>query len=160
MATIKSSTVKQDFEEYVGDTLTMKFNWVAGASVYSDVDLSNAVITNGVVISGVDSVYIGGKAYGNPTLQTAVVITGTQVNLTGYTARMHVKAAIDDVTPLQIGTVTLGGSTNNVICELSNAQTTELGAGKFVYDIEITDTLGKVNTFAIGKIKLKLSATI
>lgn len=88
---------------------------------------------------------------------------GTQVNLTGYTAKMDIRTAIGAaalITVTQADALVLGGVTNNISIALTPAQTkTTLGVGSFVYDIQLTDTLSKVNTLIAGKIVIKASVT-
>lgn len=88
---------------------------------------------------------------------------GTVIDLTGYSARMHVRVSLEDVSPvisLNSGSgILLSSSGNNLVVTISAAQTGTLGVGSWLYDIELTDSLGKVNTFCYGKIKLKQAVT-
>lgn len=71
---------------------------------------------------------------------------GALVNLTGYTARMHVRAQIEapspDVSPLIAltttnGRITLGGALGTVTLSISAADTAALSAGTYYYDLEM-----------------------
>lgn len=88
--------------------------------------------------------------------------SGVLTNLAGYSAKMDIKVDTDSPSLLTLtdaGSITLGGTPNNLIVELTPTQTKQLGTGSFVYDIEITNSLGKVNTLVSGKITLKQSVT-
>lgn len=91
--------------------------------------------------------------------------TGALVNLTGYTARMDVRAA-DDVAPNAPGTpivqlttangrITLGGALGTVALALTSAVTAALvptsNAGPYVYDLELVSAGGVVTRLLQGK---------
>jgi len=86
-----------------------------------------------------------------------------QVDLTGYTAKMQVKHKKTDTTALLTLTdtagIVLGGVDNNIVAELSDAQSAELGEGQFVFDIQLTNASGKSRTLIYGTIVLQLSVT-
>lgn len=88
---------------------------------------------------------------------------GTVIDLSSHTARMQVRVAISDVSPVLSLTnssgIALASTGNNLVVTISAAQTLTLGVGSWIYDIELTDSLGKVNTFCYGKIKLKQAVT-
>ena len=115
MAKILSQTVTVDYEEYVGDTLLMLFN-------YKD-------------------------------------STGAVINLTGYSAVLTISKTIDDIPDLTLTDtigdgIILGGTPSNIAIEITHTQTTLLSAGSFVYRLRLTDSLLRVNTLVVGKIKL------
>lgn len=94
--------------------------------------------------------------------RTAAKPLGTQIDLTGCTFRLHVKASLDDVLPLVAKTntdFTVGDSDCNIKVKLTSTDLTTLGPGVFIYDVEITNSLGEPDTFAYGKIKLTQSGT-
>lgn len=66
----------------------------------------------------------------------------TPINLTGYTARMHVRTNIEDATPIlelttENGRITLGGALGTITLLVSAADTAALSAGSAVYDLEL-----------------------
>lgn len=68
--------------------------------------------------------------------------TGLPVNLTGYTARMQVRATIDSGSTLlslttENGGIDLGGTAGTVTLTATATQTAAVAAGCYVYDIEL-----------------------
>lgn len=68
--------------------------------------------------------------------------TGLPVNLTGYTARMQVRATIDSASILLSLTtensgIALGGAAGTVTVTATATQTAAVAAGCYVYDIEL-----------------------
>jgi hypothetical protein len=68
--------------------------------------------------------------------------TGVPVNLTGYTARMQVRATIDSASTLLSLTtensgIALGGAAGTVTITATATQTAAVAAGCYVYDIEL-----------------------
>ena len=67
------------------------------------------------------------------------------VDLTGYTAKMQVRIikpaskVILELTSLLGGGITLGGVDGTIDLDLSAADTAEIPAGRYVYDLEMTD---------------------
>lgn len=88
---------------------------------------------------------------------------GVLIDLAGYTAKMNVctePLATPLLTLTEINGIVLDGTPNNIVVTITAAQThTTLGVGDFVYDIELTDTLGKVNTLIEGNIVIQQSVT-
>lgn len=88
---------------------------------------------------------------------------GTPIDLLGYTAKMDIctEALTTPILTLtDTDGITLDGSPNNIVVVLTPAQThTTLGVGDFVYDLELTDGLGAVNTLIEGTITINQSVT-
>lgn len=66
------------------------------------------------------------------------------VNLTGYTARMHVRESYDsDAIVLELttsnGGITLGGAAGTIMLTVSATETAALPNGYYVYDIELVN---------------------
>lgn len=64
------------------------------------------------------------------------------INITGYTARMHVREAVESSsTILELTTensrITLGGAAGTITLTVSAATMAGLTAGKYVYDLEL-----------------------
>lgn len=67
---------------------------------------------------------------------------GTLVNLSGYTARMQVRATVDAPTTVlslttENGGITLGGALGTIALSVSATSTAALTPGTFVYDLEL-----------------------
>lgn len=68
--------------------------------------------------------------------------TGVPVNVTGYTARMQVRATIDAGATLlsfttENGGITLGGAAGTITVTATAATTASVSAGCYVYDLEL-----------------------
>lgn len=64
------------------------------------------------------------------------------INITGYTARMHVRAEVESAsTILELTTennrITLGGAAGTITLNVSASTMAGLTAGKYVYDLEL-----------------------
>jgi hypothetical protein len=87
------------------------------------------------------------------------------VNLTGYTARMQVRAVITDTTPLldlttTNGAIVLGGALGTIAVTASAAQTAALTApSKGVYDLELVSPSGFVTRLLKGHVKITPEVT-
>ncbi len=77
------------------------------------------------------------------------------INLTGYSARMHVRREIGDTdTVLELSSgsgLTLGGSAGTVAVEIAAADTVDL-SGVYVYDLEVESGDGVVTRLIQGSI--------
>lgn len=90
--------------------------------------------------------------------------TVTPVDLTGATARMHVRPEIDSsviylTLTTENGGITLGGALGTIALHLSAADTTPLTWEEAVYDLEIVFPDGRVRRFMAGKIKTSPEVT-
>jgi len=88
---------------------------------------------------------------------------GDVVPLTGYTAKMDIRSSVTDETALlslnHMNGITLDDISPNLSVLVTDQQTATLGKGKYVYDIELTEPSGKVNTLVSGTIVLVQSVT-
>lgn len=67
---------------------------------------------------------------------------GDPINLTGYTARMQVRADYDSTTAVltlttENGGITLGGSAGTIVITATATATAALSASTYVYDLEL-----------------------
>lgn len=90
----------------------------------------------------------------------AVTVSGTALNLTGYTARMDIKSAVTNTTALTLTngsgiTMTSGGI---ITLAMTAAQTNDL-SGEYTYDLQITDTSSKKRTYTYGIINVSVDTT-
>jgi len=81
-------------------------------------------------------------------------IDGVTVNLTGYSAAMQVRAAVTSASPVLtfgVGTgLTMGGVAGTVTLAVTDAQTTAIPAGAYVYDLELTAANGTITRMMQG----------
>lgn len=99
--------------------------------------------------------------------------SGALVNLTGYTARMDVRAS-DDIAPTSPGTpivqlttangrITLGGALGTVALALTAAVTAALAptppGGWYVYDLELVSAGGVVTRLLQGRVSVPAEVT-
>lgn len=83
----------------------------------------------------------------------------TPVDLTGYEARMMVRAtALDDTVALELdnlvggaGGITLGGAAGTIELDATATETALVAPGWYVYDLELEDTSGEVTRLLEGK---------
>lgn len=88
-------------------------------------------------------------------------------NLTGYTARMQVRANVTSNTVIATlsttagseGTITLGGTAGTVDLLISAANTASLTAGQYVYDLELVSGGGVVTRLLEGNFKVSAEVT-
>lgn len=93
---------------------------------------------------------------------------GNPVDLTNFTARMHVRETFGAADPLvelttENGRIALGGAAGTIDLSLDNATTTALeytdGRAPFVYDLELVAGAGQVTRLVYGKVKVKREVT-
>ncbi len=85
-------------------------------------------------------------------------------NITGYTARMHVREtanASSTITTLttENSRITLGGTAGTVTLTISAADTANITAGLYVYDLELVSGAGVVSRIIEGNFKVKAEVT-
>jgi len=85
-------------------------------------------------------------------------------NLTGYTARMQVRANTSSNTVIielttENNRITLGGATGTVDLLISAANTATLTAGQYVYDLELVSGGGVVTRLLEGNFKVSAEVT-
>lgn len=89
---------------------------------------------------------------------------GVAVNLTGYTARMQVRATIEAATALidlttANGRIALGGAAGTITLSISAADTEALTAGRGVYDLELVSGSGIVTRLLQGVATISRNVT-
>lgn len=80
-------------------------------------------------------------------------IDGLAVNLTGYTARMQVRADYGAAVALNLASgtgITLGGAAGTIAVVITPVQTAALAAGNYVYDLELESSTGDVTRLVEG----------
>jgi len=93
-------------------------------------------------------------------------VNDVAVNLTGYTARMHVRDAVDSTTTqLELSTtsppggIALGGSAGTITLTVSAAVTAALTPGNYVYDLELVSSGGVVTRLVEGDLEIVAEVT-
>lgn len=87
------------------------------------------------------------------------------INVTGYTARMQVRATLESTqTVLELTTqnnrISLGGALGTVTLTVSAADMTNVSADKYVYDLElVAPTTGVVNRLVQGNFVVRGEVT-
>lgn len=90
-------------------------------------------------------------------------VAGDPIDLTGYTAEMHVRlkaSTVSTITELSTGdsTITLGGAAGTILLAIDAATTETFTAGKYVYDLELYN--GAITTRLIeGTFTIKAEVT-
>lgn len=85
-------------------------------------------------------------------------------NLTGYTARMHVRSTVESASTIielttTNGRITLGGATGQITLTVSAADMVSLTPGKHVYDLEIVSPSGTVSRLVQGNFAIRAEVT-
>jgi len=90
--------------------------------------------------------------------------TKTPINLTGYSARMQVRASVTSAaTVIELTTansrIALGGAAGTVTLTVSATDTAALPAGRYVYDLELVSAAGVVNRLIMGNFVVRAEVT-
>ena len=85
-------------------------------------------------------------------------------NITGYTARMHVRSEVESASlVLELTTansrITLGGATGQVTLNVAASIMTDVPAGKYVYDLELVSTTSVVTRLVQGNFVVRGEVT-
>ena len=76
-------------------------------------------------------------------------LDGTAFNLTGYTVASQMAKSYASTTKTTITASITDAATGAIQLSLSNTQTAALAQGRYVYDVEVTQTSGNVKTRVI-----------
>jgi len=90
--------------------------------------------------------------------------SGAAINLTGYTARMQVRPAVEsNVTLLSLttenGRIALGGAAGTITLTVSATDTAALAATTGVYDLELVSSGGTVTRLLQGTVTISKEVT-
>ena len=88
---------------------------------------------------------------------------GVVINLTGYTARCHVRRRLEDTDKImdlttENGGITLGGVLGTITLNASATVTAQL-SGNGVYDLEMISSGGQVTRLLQGKVSFNANVT-
>jgi hypothetical protein len=83
-------------------------------------------------------------------------INAVNVDLTGYSARMHIRATYTSTTPTaslttENGKIALGGSAGTITVNIPSSETTNFVAKEYVYDLELVSPSLEVTRLIEGK---------
>lgn len=86
------------------------------------------------------------------------------INVTGYSARMQVRASVTATTTvIELTTansrIALGGAAGTVTLTVSAADTAALAAGRYVYDLELVSGSGVVSRLIMGNFVVRGEVT-
>lgn len=88
---------------------------------------------------------------------------GDPINLTGYTARMHVRKSYDAATTVVALTsgsgITLGGAAGTITLSVSATTTGGVPASTYVYDLELESGGGQVTRLVEGTLTVTPEVT-
>lgn len=89
---------------------------------------------------------------------------GALVNLTGYTARMQIRASVRNPEVLvalttENGGIALGAAAGTIDLLLTNTQTAAITARAGVYDLELIDSTGVVTRLLQGAVEISPEVT-
>jgi hypothetical protein len=101
------------------------------------------------------------------TLERTITYTdssGALVNLTGYSARMQVRVAVESTAiTLELtttnGRLIMGGALGTISILVDNTTMSGIPAGSYVYDLEIVSANGKVTRLIEGRFVVKAEVT-
>lgn len=95
------------------------------------------------------------------TYATQLALTdtdGTAVNLTGYTAAAQMRKHYTSSNAVSFNT-TISAESGSVTLALSANATANLTAGRYVYDVELTDSLGRISRIVEGIVTISPNVT-
>jgi len=76
-------------------------------------------------------------------------LDGTDFNLTGYTVKSQMAKSYASATKIDITAAITNAATGAIQLSLTNTETGALAQGRYVYDVEVTQTSGNVKTRVI-----------
>jgi hypothetical protein len=90
--------------------------------------------------------------------------TNTAVNLTGYTARMHIRNEYESTSfvlalTTENSRIALGGATGRVTLTVDATTMTNLFADTYVYDLELVSGAGVVTRLVMGTFTVRREVT-
>ena len=90
--------------------------------------------------------------------------SGSNINLTGFTARMQLRpTAASATTTLSLTTentrITLGGTAGTITLSISATDTAAIAAGRYVYDLELVSAGGIVTRLLQGVVTVSANVT-
>lgn len=96
------------------------------------------------------------------TFSTIITITDANnniVSLTGYTGNSQIKKAYSSLNVAATFTVSVNATLGQVTLDLTANQTTNVVAGRYVYDVKLTDGTGIVSRVVEGLATINAKVT-
>ena len=81
------------------------------------------------------------------------------LNLTGYTVAAQLRKTYDSTTKTDFTAIIANATTGRLQISLTPAQTGALSAGRYVYDVEITDGNGIITRVVEGQVEITPGVT-
>lgn len=86
--------------------------------------------------------------------------TPTPIDVTGYVFRAQIRRrALDDDALVDFTAEIVDGAAGQIMLSLTPEETADLAPGRAVWDLEWTDTLGRVKTHVGGRVRIKAQVT-
>jgi len=89
--------------------------------------------------------------------------SGNAIDNTSYSANMDIKSAAGGTLIKNLsssgGEITLGGSNGRITLSLTDAETSAITAGRYVYDLELTNGSGSIERLIEGNVTFKAEIT-
>ena len=90
-------------------------------------------------------------------------LDGNVLNLTGCTAKMHIRPSVDGELTLELSTennrIAIIPQFGQISLYIEDDDTAEFLPATYVYDLEVYDSMGETSSPAYGKIKVKAEVT-
>ncbi len=83
----------------------------------------------------------------------------TALNLTGYTVSGQLRKTYDSTTFTSFTAIVANALTGRLSISLTPVQTGALSAGRYVYDVEITDAAGVITRVVEGQVEITPGVT-
>ena len=80
-------------------------------------------------------------------------------NLTGYTVAAQLRKTYDSTTKTDFTAIIANATTGRLQISLTPVQTGALSAGRYVYDVEITDSSGIITRVVEGQVEITPGVT-
>lgn len=84
---------------------------------------------------------------------------GNVLILTGYTVAGQLRKTYDSATFTAFTAIVANASTGRISISLTSVQTGALNAGRYVYDVEITDSAGIITRVVEGQVEITAGVT-
>ena len=83
----------------------------------------------------------------------------TPLNLNGYTVAAQLRKTYDSTTKTDFTAIIANAATGRLQISLTPVQTGALSAGRYVYDVEITDSSGIITRVVEGQVEITPGVT-
>jgi len=98
----------------------------------------------------------GSNYYSTVTVESS---NGLPYDLTDHTARGQIRKTYSSTTAIPFAATVTGATDGVISIELSNTATSQMKAGRYVFDIEIEDNAGYVTRVVEGQVEITPGVT-